>query len=382
MRFQLAIASLLCVLVLSGCRENSFKTEYTAEEAAVIAARLEREMAEPLYQEALRYYMTGEYYEAQQRFSPLAEAGNSMAALYLWRCNTTGSKTYRLRQTQEEFAYMTWPRKDASTGYEYTSPDALPFLFQAAEQDNPYAMNFMGGSGSEEDWYARSPGYWRVRAQAANDADAWYCLGVKTYPNSDESWPVIREHYFKGALAGSEAATYSFVDNKEILELIRWEKLFEGFRIKYPNWEAQYFAALKELADAGRPQAQYHYAKLTGETSYLILAARQNLYKAWLELVSYYAWGGEQKCRTEETVKQAAFLENTRLIYYFGAPKPYAEMNGYYIKYEARTPEECKSKAGVVKYIISPDEYDLIVESAKEWLRNNRFITFVHPLGW
>lgn len=376
MRLKRIITLMVCILAISGCNESSFKTKYTAEEAAVIAARLEREASDPLYQEAMQYYMSGDYGEAQKRFSPLAEAGNSMAALYIWRCNPIKEETSRLRKTQEKIVYMTWPRKSPPTGYEYTSVDTNPFLMQAAERDNPYAMNFLGG-----EWLARARGYWHVRAHEANDGDAWYCLGLKIYSlMEDESWYEMREHFFKGTLAGSEAATYTFIYNKEILGNIRTEKGFEGFRNKYPDWEAQYFAALKKLADEGRPYAQYHYSKLTDDPSYLILATDQKLYKAWIDLTDYYYFGGNRPCRTEKTATQAAFMENVRLIYEFGRILEYDNPRNS-LEYDAKTPAECMNTVNKPEFIISREEYGLIIESSRKWLRNNRFIIFIHPLG-
>ncbi len=287
-------ALLLCVLALFGCnRESSSGIEWTAEEAVTIAERLQREAADSQYQEAMTYYLSEDYGEAQKRFAHLAGAGNSMAAFYVWKCNPLGHETAQLRETSEQVIFMAWPRKDPSSGYEYTSVATFPFLLQAAKLDNPYAMSFLNENSTDEkkDRQARAVSYWRIRAREANDGDAWYCLALVDTSDSEEGRYRLREYFFKGTLAGSEAATYAFIHNKEELEILRTEKRYEQLRKDYPHWEEQYFTALKKLADEGHPFAQFRYSELKDDESYLELAANQNLYNAWWTLATYYAVG-------------------------------------------------------------------------------------------
>lgn len=395
---QYIILSALCSFswpVLEIHAAQPVENTYTAEAAEAIATRMQHEASDPQYIEALALYQARDFGEAQKRLLPLATSGNSMAALYVWRCNPNGRTETLIRNTAKKNIFYSFPVDVTPKKNKGKEPsrtwDPSRYLQMAAEWDNPYAMYILGRTNpaAGAGWVTRAQSYWQTRARAANDPDAWFCLGFYTYycwPNdfvSPEMYLEGLEYIYKGAMSGSEAAVYVLANSRKT-----W--LSQTFQEHHPDWETNLLIALEKLIEAKRPHAQYLYSQLKMDDQYLELAANQNLYDAWVHLVDYLQSGGKRRprhkndygtytFRDENLARKNAFYRNVLEIYERGRTLKYDDTPFNGIEYQYNS---------VASFVfgndedlrLSASEYESIVGQALLWSKQNHFVRFIHPL--
>ncbi|UQZ88939.1 hypothetical protein C4J81_06905 [Deltaproteobacteria bacterium Smac51] len=244
--------------------------DFTASQAAMLAAQLKNEQQAPGFQQAFQLFSEARYMEAIRAFEPLAAHGNSMAIYYIGRAIQFG------RPADLDSKYS-----------EFVIPD---YFLKAAMLDNPYAMVFLDKYGtyrSQEStvrWRERAYQYWTIRA-AAKDPEAFSSLAI-IGADMDSINNMAR-----GAYLGDTTSLFLLFNNVNMKEPKRTAII--TIDNEYPDWHEVAISRMKVLADQGNPLAQYKYGYYVLDYDYIRKAADQCLPIASFGLsINYNNWGG------------------------------------------------------------------------------------------